>query len=71
MAGNTTDKIKQAIDLAGGVMVVASRFDITDRAVRKWWQEGRIPAERIIPLCEMCHNQIKPHDLNPRVFPVS
>lgn len=33
------------------------------------WLNGRIPAERVIPLCELLNWQVIPHELRPDLHP--
>lgn len=68
---NTVDPdiIKKAIDEAGGVDAVAKCFGLSDRAVRKWWQVGRVPDEHVPELCRMGGFSVRPKDLNPKLYP--
>ena len=45
----------KVIDELGGPSKVAELFDLTPWAVSKWRISGRIPADRIKPLCRVAN----------------
>lgn len=65
-------KLRQAIDVCGGVPVVVKHFGFkTQWAVYKW-MDSQIPADRVLPLVELVRRhggEIKCHDLRPDCFP--
>lgn len=52
--------IRAAIAAAGRGPAVAKALGITTAAVNNWAMNGRIPADRIKPLCDMGHNIVTP-----------
>ncbi len=63
------ETIKKAIKCAGGVEAVAQEFKLGERAIRKWWQVGKVPTDHIYRLCELGKFIIAPHELNSLAFP--
>ena len=47
---------KKIIEDAGGMPVVAKHFDINHWSVNKWHMKGRIPQDRIVPLCALAND---------------
>ena len=69
----STDRIPRqatslAIALAGGQSVVASQLKIRRQAVWKWEQKGRVPANKVLILCDLVAHQVTPQQLRPDVF---
>lgn len=60
---------KDAIAAAGGASVVAQQFKINPVSVYEWIREGRLPANRVIPLAELTQWQFTPHALDPVLYP--
>lgn len=61
--------IKKAITEAGGVEQVADHFELGPRAIRKWWQVGRVPSDKVVELCRLGKFQVKPSQIDPVSFP--
>jgi len=62
---NTT---KKAIEVAGGPVKVAKRFELTTGAVIHWQRKDKVPAANVVDLCHMTRGVFQPHQLRPDVF---
>ena len=62
--------IRKAIDLAGGTHAsLGALLGISGEAVRKFTHKG-VPAERVIPICEIVNWKVTPHELRPDIYPI-
>lgn len=57
-----------AISLAGGQASVAKALKIKRQAVWKWEKKGRVPADKVLILCDLVSQQVTPQQLRPDVF---
>ena len=57
-----------AIALGGGQASVAKALKIQRQAVWKWDQKGRVPADKVLSLCDLVSHQVTPEQLRPDVF---
>ena len=57
-----------AIALAGGQASVAKALKIRRQAIWKWDQKGRVPADKVLSLCDLVSHQVTPQQLRPDVF---
>jgi hypothetical protein len=55
--------IRAAIAAAGRSPTVARRFGLSVAAVNAWAKRGNMPADRIVPLCEMGGHAVQPMQL--------
>ncbi len=57
-----------AIALGGGQASVAKALKIKRQAVWKWEKKGRVPADKVLILCDLVSQQVTPQQLRPDVF---
>lgn len=57
---NARQVIRAAIAAAGGTQKAGQCMGITSQAVSGWAASGRVPAERIKPLCDLGGNVVTP-----------
>ena len=57
-----------AISLAGGQAAVARALNIRQPSVHMWAATGRVPAERVLALVELCGGKVSERELRPDVF---
>lgn len=65
----TTEKaVRQAVERAGGSVAVAAALGMkSQQAVLYWVKQGKVPAERVIPLEKL--SGVSRHDLRPDLYP--
>lgn len=61
--------VKTAVALAGGMGVVARRLEISKQAVWWWTHVGRVPADRVLELEQLCQGRVTRHELRPDLYP--
>lgn len=62
------DETKSKISDSYTQAEIGKRLQVSQQTVFKWLNR-RVPAERVIPLCELMNWQITPHDLRPDLYP--
>lgn len=64
MKNKTRNKISESYSQAE----IGRRLNVSQQTVFKWLNR-RVPAERVIPLCELLNWEITPHELRPDLHP--
>ncbi|HCM62077.1 MAG TPA: hypothetical protein DIT05_05960 [Morganella sp. (in: Bacteria)] len=62
------DETKSKISDSYTQAEIGKKLHVSQQTVFKWLNR-RVPAERVIPLCELMNWQITPHDLRPDLYP--
>lgn len=62
------DETKSKISDSYTQAEIGKKLQVSQQTVFKWLNR-RVPAERVIPLCELMNWQITPHDLRPDLYP--
>ena len=57
-----------AISSAGGQAKVAKALEISRQAVFGWVQRGKVPADKVMILCDLVAHRVTPQQLRPDVF---
>lgn len=61
--------LEQAVKRAGGAAAVARAFGISPVSVGEWLKKGKLPANRVIPLCARTDWEFTPHMLDGELYP--
>lgn len=62
------DETKSKISEHFTQMEIGRRLSVSQQTVFKWLNK-RVPAERVIPLCELLGWEVTPHDIRPDLHP--
>lgn len=62
------ERTKKKIAICLSQKEIASRLETKQQNVSRWLN-GRVPAERVIPLCELLRWEITPHEIRPDLHP--
>jgi len=55
--------IKTAITLAGGRGIAAEALSTDPTTLSRWVKQGRMPADKIGPLCRLGQNKVTPQEI--------
>ena len=60
--------LEQALNIIGGVNILAKELELHPMAVYQWKKRG-VPAKHVSRVSEMTHNAVSCHELRPDIFP--
>jgi DNA-binding transcriptional regulator YdaS (Cro superfamily) len=58
----------RAIAICGGQTSAAKAIGVQRQAVFQWIKNGRVPADKVLILCELVDHQVTPQQLRPDIF---
>lgn len=62
------ENLKKKIAIHLSQKEIAAHMDTNQQNVSRWLN-SRVPAERVIPLCELLGWEVTPHDIRPDLHP--
>ena len=62
------ETVKKKISSHLSQLEIATKLDTKQQNVSRWLS-NRIPAERVIPFCDLLNWEVTPHELRPDLYP--
>lgn len=59
----------QAVEICGGISLLANRMNEKSNTISMWLQRGNIPAEKVIAVAKATEYQITPNKLRSDLYP--